>query len=148
MPIVELSCVELLSCGKCDVEMTSRIQSSSPMDNGGKSFHEFYCTVPGIVTTVVSVIDSYSGALSSKKGTSIPLWKKYDYDIVVLLNSKNGMKVAKLAKDVDILTMMLTKVLNNKDKIISHLLEYLPKHNRVRGNPNQRTVLTIAKLWH
>ena len=58
----------------------------------------------------------------SNKKNSIALWKKYD--TVVLL--KNGTKVAKLAKYFAIPTKMLTTVLKNEDKIISHffLSEY------------------------
>jgi len=50
--------------------------------NGGKLLHEFYCycTVLGIVTTVVSSIDSLDGEMHkfSNKRSSIALWKKYD----------------------------------------------------------------------
>jgi len=57
-----------------------------------------------------------------QKKTVLHLWKKYD--TVVLL--KNGTKVAKLAKYFAIPTKMLTTVLKNEDKIISHffLSEY------------------------
>jgi len=67
------------------------------------------------------LIDGLSGAerkLSNKRNTTL-LWKKYD--IIVSLNSENGAKVAKVAKDFYILIMTLTAVLKNKDKIISHL---------------------------
>jgi len=47
-------------------------------------------------------------------------------DIVVSLNSENGTKVTKLAKDFDIPTTTLTTVSKNEDKIISHIfLEYV-----------------------
>jgi len=37
-----------------------------------------------------------------------------------------------------------------KDKIISHFLlsEYKRKHDPVSGNAEQRTLLTLARLWH
>jgi len=80
----------------------------------------------------------------SNKRISIPLWKN---DIVVSLNSKNIRKVAKLAKDFDY-TTTLTIVLKNKDKIFYHffLTEHTRKQNTVSGNPNQRTLLTLAWL--
>jgi len=42
------------------------------------------------------------------------------YDIVVSLYSKNGTKVAKLAKTFHTATTILTTVSKNKDKRISH----------------------------
>jgi len=55
--------------------------------------------------------------------------------------------VAKLAKDFDYSTT-LTIVSKNKDKIFSHffLTEHTRKQNTVSGNPNQRTLLTLARL--
>jgi len=45
--------------------------------------------------------------------------------------------------------MTLTTTLKNKDKIIFHFSsEYTQKHNAANGNPNQRTLLTLARLWH
>jgi len=69
---------------------------------GGKSLHGFYCTASRIVATVVSLIDCLGGAVRklSYKRSGIALWKKYD--IVVLFNSENGVKVAELARDFDI----------------------------------------------
>jgi len=63
---------------------------------------------------VVSLINSRGGAVCKllNKRSSIPFWKKYE--IIVLFNSKNGMKLAKLAKDFDIPTMMLTAVSKKK----------------------------------
>jgi len=81
------------------------------------------------------------------KRSNIPLWKKYD--IIVSLNGENGTKVGKIVKDLDLPTMMLTKVSKNKNKIISHffLSEYMLKHDTVCDDPNQR-ILTFARLWH
>jgi len=64
------------------------------------------------VHTVVSLINSLCGAvrkLSNKRSSRpIPLLKKHD--IVVSLNSENGSKVAKLAKDFDTPTTTLTTI--------------------------------------
>jgi len=56
------------------------------------------------------LINSISGALAQivEQKSSIPFWKKFD--MIVLFNSKNGTKVAKLAKYFDVPTTMLTTV--------------------------------------
>jgi len=58
-------------------------------------------------------------------------------------------KLAKLAKDFDILTTTLT-ITKNKEKINPHffLSEYTRKHDTVSTNPNQRTLSTLARLCH
>ena len=92
---------------------------------------------------MVSLIVSLNGEVHklSNKRSSTPLWQKYD--IVVPLNSENVTKVAKVAKNFDILTMTLTTVLKNKEKIIYEffLSGYGRNHDTVSGNPNQRTLL-------
>jgi len=76
-------------------------------NNGGKSLHEFYCEVLGIVVNVVSLMDDLRGAVRTLSNTSrIPSWKKYG--IVVSINHENDAKVEKLAKDFDIPTKTLT----------------------------------------
>jgi len=72
------------------------------------------------------------------------------YDTVVSFNSENGMKVAKLPRDFDISRTTLTIPLKNKDKIISlfSLSEYACKYDTVGSNHNQRTLLTLVRLWH
>jgi len=83
--------------------------------NGGKSLHEFYCTVVlGIVATAVSLIDLGGLREVSNKSSSIPLWKQYD--VVVSLNSENDTKLAKLVKDFDIPTTTLTALSKIKTK--------------------------------
>jgi len=59
-------------------------------------------------------------------------------------------KVSKRAKDFDIPTTTLTTVSKKKDKIISHffLSEYTRKYDTLSSNPNQRTLLTLARLCH
>jgi len=56
--------------------------------------------------------------------------------------------VAILAKYFDIPTMTLTTVSKIKDKKIltCFLSEYTRKHDPVRGNPHNRTLLTLARL--
>jgi len=70
-------------------------------------------------------------------------------EAVVPFNRENGAKVAKLARDFGIPTTTVTTVSKNKENI-SHffLSECTRKHDTVSGNPNQRTLLTLAKLWH
>jgi len=107
-------------------------------------------TVLGIVAIVVNLINSLGGAARklSNKRSSIPLWEKYD--IVVWFNSENGTKVAKPARDSDISLTTLPTASKNKDKTIFDffLSAYTRKHQRVSSNTNQRTFLTLARLWH
>ena len=100
-----------------DVRMASRIAPSAAIE---ANRYVFYCTLLGVVATVVSFIDSLGEAVRklSDKRSSIPLWKKYD--IVVSFNMENGTEVAKLARDFDILRTTLTATLKIKYKIISH----------------------------
>lgn len=108
-------------------------------------FHEFYCTVFGIVVTVVSSIDSLRGAVHklSNNTSSIPLWKRYD--IAVSLNSENDTDMAILVKDFDTPATTLITVSQNKDILPSHFFfsEHTPNHHIVSGNPNQRILQTL-----
>jgi len=96
---------------------------------------------------LIDSLDGAAGKLSNKRSSN-PLWK--EYDIIVSLNSENRTKVPKLAKYFDIPTTTLTTDSKNKDKIISHffLSEHTRKHDTVSSNPNQRTLLTLARLCH
>jgi len=50
------------------------------------------------------------------------------YDTGVSFNSKNGTKLAKLARDFDIPTTTFTTILKNKDNIISDYQDVVAKH--------------------
>jgi len=125
------------------------IKDCAISSNGGKSLHELYCTIIGIVATVVSLINSLGGAVRklSNIRSNIPLCEKYG--IVVLLNSENGTKVAKLAKDFDIYTKTLTKFTKKRQNNFSFFLTRAHAKTRyISCNPNQRTLLSLARLWH
>ena len=118
--------------------------------NESKSLREFYCTVLRNIATVLSLIDSLGGAVCKLPNmrSCIPLRKKYD--IVVSFNSVNGRKVVNLQK----ISMFQRRwvVSKNKDKIFSHIFlskcTVVREKNTVRGNLNQRTLLTFTRLWH
>jgi len=50
------------------------------------------------------------------------------HDTGVSFNSKNGTKLAKLARDFDIPTTTFTTILKNKDNIISDYQDVVAKH--------------------
>jgi len=65
----------------------------------------------------------------------------------ISFKTENGTNVAKLAKHFDIPTTLTTVL---KKKTSSHFFtsKHTRKHYAVSGNPNQRTLLTLARLWH
>jgi len=66
--------------------------------------------------------------------SNIRLWKKYD--VVVSFNRENGTKVA----------ILISQELRLPKNKVVFLSEYAQKHDKVCGNPTQRTLLTLATL--
>jgi len=60
------------------------------------------------------------------KWSNIPLWKMHDTG--VSFNSKNGTKLAKLARDFDNPTTTFTTILKNKNNIIPDYQDVIAKH--------------------
>jgi len=106
----------------------------------GKSSHEFYCTVLGIVANVVSLIDSLGGGVRtlSNKKKQYPITKKLWHHCFIQQrkwyeSGKTGKRFRYPENDVDY-------NFQNKEKTIFQffLSGYTRKHDTVSGNPKEK----------
>jgi len=128
-----------------------RISAESLAASRGTPGEKHCCTVLRIIATVVSLIDSFVGAVRkvSNKGRSFSLWKKYGWHRC-FASQRKWYESGEICKTFQYSSNVGYVLKKDKAKKTSRcfLSEYTRTHNSVSGNPNQRILSTLARLWH